>query len=403
MSLSPDRPRRSSFSALDGLHRITRAANSTRSLATALQTVAETVADVMDADACSLFLFEPDENRLYLRATKGLNPNAVDGMSLTIGQGITGQAAQAGHPIVVDDVQRDSRFHVDPRLNEAHYGSMVAVPIILFAHQDGSPRNDELLGVVTVQHVTTRAFTEEEVHFLEVVAGELAFFIVNTRRYEQTDERLRQKVRELMRLQQVTEALLQELDHRVGGSLATIKSLLAMQRRRLAPGSEAEVTLAQAIDQIQAIAEVQQLLRETPTGVTTIQAIAQQIIDRKRGPVDRRLVHFTVSGEDLSISPPDANVVAVMLNELIDNALHHGLAAEGGTIEITIWREGDQLLLEVRDDGPRHPAGPDRPSSRRGHSIIAGLATGRGGSFHFEQDHDWSRARLRFPYQPPAR
>ena len=44
--------------------------------------------------------------------------------------------------------------------------------------------------MITIQQLTLRTFSEEEVHFLEVVAGELAFFVSNRQRYEHTDERL---------------------------------------------------------------------------------------------------------------------------------------------------------------------------------------------------------------------
>ena len=92
----------------------------------------------------------------------------------------------------------------------------------------------------------------------------------------------------------------------------------------------------------------------------------------------------------------------MILNELVDNALGNGLAAEGGRIEVDVRLDGEQAVVEVRDDGPLHPAGPSRPSSGLGLSIIETLATADlGGSFHFTLDHAWARARICFPYVPP--
>jgi GAF domain-containing protein len=203
---------RQRIAELDGLHRIISAANSSRSLSASLQTVAETVSDVMNTDVCSIFLFERDENRLYLRATKGLNRGAIGEMSMILGQGIGGRAAQEGRPIMVHDVQHDQRFHIDPLLNEQRYGSMVSMPIILFASGNDVLRSDQLQGIITVQSISRRYFSDEEVHFLEVVAGELAFFISNMQRYQQTDERLHQKIRELTTLQDVSAAIASTLD-----------------------------------------------------------------------------------------------------------------------------------------------------------------------------------------------
>ena len=543
---------------LDGLHRIISAANSYRSLNDSLQTVAETVADVVGTDVCSIFLFDRDSGKLYLRATRGLNRDAIGEMSMRLGQGIGGLAAQEGRPIVVPDVNRDHRFHVDSRLDEQRFGSMVCVPIILFARQDHDFMGDQLQGVVSVQSIARRTFDEEEVHFLEVVAGELAFFISNMQRYQQTDERLRQKIRELTTLQRVSAAiastldlqqvlnliveqavvlsgvnradiyqahdsgaqvtmlashggdwdprvlgminraigdghpvavvsadddvrfpelaalassegyqslfcmplrissriigaivlytreqryfnyeevqllstfaddaaiaienarlfkevrnslrvkstLLQEMHHRVRNNLQTISALLEMQRRRLEPGSRGAAALSQSSGRVQAIARVHNLLCREDVGITTIQEVAEQVIENVRaGLLDETPVRFEVRGNRIAISSREATVIALILNELIDNALGHGMAAEGGMIVVEARLGGSDAIVEVRDDGPTHPAAPPRQSSGLGLSIIETLASADlGGHFHFERDHAWARARVTFPYTVP--
>lgn len=544
---------------LDGLHRIISAANSTRSLAVSLQTVAETVAEVVASDVCSIFLFDRDAGKLYLRATKGLNRGAIGEMSMTLGQGIGGVAAQEGRPIVVPDVRHDQRFHIDPRLGEERYGSMMCVPIILFARREGDFMGDQLQGVVSIQSIAQRNFSEEEVHFLEVVAGELAFFISNAQRYQETDERLHQKIRELTTLQTVSAAiastldlqkvlnliveqavllskvdradifqcdetgaqvtllashggywderlrrviiraisdghpvavvsaydddrfpelaavafsegyhslfciplrfgartigaialytreqryfnyeevqllstfaddaaiaiynarlfkevrnalkikstLLQEMHHRVRNNLQTISALLEMQRRRLEPGSRGAAVLAQSAGRIQAIAAVHNLLCRDDFGVTTIQEVARLVVENvQAGIVGEAPVAFDVRGEPVAISSREATVVALIINELVDNSLGHGMAAEGGRVEIEAWLEDSTSILEVRDDGPRHPIGPARQSSGLGLSIIETLATADlGGTFQFVRDQDWARARISFPYVVPV-
>ena len=544
---------------LDGLHRIISAANSTRTLSASLQTVCETVVDVIGADVCSIFLFEPDQNKLYLRATKGLNRGAIGQMTMALGQGIGGLAAREGRPIVVPDVRRDQRFYIAPELDEQRFGSMVSVPIILFARLGDDFVGDKLQGVVSVQNIARRNFSEEDVHFLEVVAGELAFFIANAQRYQATDERLHQKIRELTTLQRVSAAiastldlqtvlqiiaehavtlshvdradifqsdetgenvtllashgghwderlrrvimraitdghpvavisayddqrfpelaaiaysegyhslfciplrigartigaislytreqryfnyeevqllstfadeaaiaieharlfkevrnslrikstLLQEMHHRVRNNLQTIAALLDMQRRRLEPSSPGAEAMAQSSGRIQAIAEVHNLLCREDIGVTTIQEVAQRVIARVRdGLVGEAPIRFEVLGAGLPISSREATVVALIINELIDNALGHGLAVEGGMIQVEAWLQGTNVVMEVRDDGPLHPAGPARQSSGLGLSIIETLASADlGGAFQFQRDDAWARAKICFPYVAPS-
>jgi two-component system, LytTR family, sensor kinase len=69
----------------------------------------------------------------------------------------------------------------------------------------------------------------------------------------------------------------------------------------------------------------------------------------------------------------DAAVPGFVLQPLVENALRHGLAdrSEPGTVEIRAWREADDLVLEVRDDGVGLRPGDEA----RGHGL--GLANTR--------------------------
>ena len=74
---------------------------------------------------------------------------------------------------------------------------MLAVPIIFFTVE-------KLEGVISVQTTSAHIFADEEISFLEIVAGQLAMSIENGRLYEQTDEELRRKVHELSTLHRVS-------------------------------------------------------------------------------------------------------------------------------------------------------------------------------------------------------
>jgi LytS/YehU family sensor histidine kinase len=60
---------------------------------------------------------------------------------------------------------------------------------------------------------------------------------------------------------------------------------------------------------------------------------------------------------------------------LVENALRHGIArrAEAGALQVNARREGSQLVLTVRDDGPGLPAPPDPAAPAAG----VGLANTR--------------------------
>ena len=64
---------------------------------------------------------------------------------------------------------------------------------------------------------------------------------------------------------------------------------------------------------------------------------------------DRLQVRFLVND-----ALRDAAVPAFLLQPLVENALRHGIAkrADGGVVEISAERDGDMLVLSVRDNGP---------------------------------------------------
>ncbi len=213
----------------NALHEVNSAANSTLDLAAVLDKTVQAVVEVSAADMCSLFIYEPDIDRLVLRATRGLSPQAVGKVYLRRGEGVTGLAAEQGKPVAVRSARSDPRYLNLPTLGEEEYHSILAVPIVLFTSER------KLVGVIAVESRTERDFGQHEINFLETVAGEIAIAIENARLYQQTDSRLRQKVDELETLQGFSATVAETLD------LRTVMNLLASQATYLVEADAAVV------------------------------------------------------------------------------------------------------------------------------------------------------------------
>jgi two-component sensor histidine kinase/putative methionine-R-sulfoxide reductase with GAF domain len=184
---------------LQALQRVNAAANSTLDLDLLLETTAYAVAEEMDADLCTLFLFDTVSRELELRATNGPQPSSGRHYALALGRGYTGVVAREGRPLLVADALADPRFADEARAYSESYRGLLSVPIIIFTDE-----RDKLVGVISVQTREAHTFSEEEVDFLEIIAGQLAMSIENGRLYEQTDEELRRKVHELSSLHRVS-------------------------------------------------------------------------------------------------------------------------------------------------------------------------------------------------------
>ena len=65
---------------------------------------------IMDAEAGSLLLLDETTGELYFDVAHGEKGQAVQEVRLRFGQGIAGHVARTGEPVIVNDVQHDTRF-----------------------------------------------------------------------------------------------------------------------------------------------------------------------------------------------------------------------------------------------------------------------------------------------------
>lgn len=186
---------RRGMTRMQALQRINAAANSTLDLDQTLTTTAHAVASEMGADLCSIYLFDEVTRELALRATNG--PHSASYPTLALGSGYTGYVAEHGRPLLMRNALDDERFADEASAYESPYAGLLSVPIIFFTAE-------KLEGVISVQTREPHLFSEEEVSFLEIVAGQIAMSIENGRIYAQTDEELRRRVHQLNTLYRVS-------------------------------------------------------------------------------------------------------------------------------------------------------------------------------------------------------
>ena len=213
---------------LTALHRIISAANSSLKLTDMLNEIAQAVVEVTHADICSIFLYEPEWDQLVLTATTGVNKAGVENVHLRLGEGITGWAALIGKPVAASDAWANPHYKFVAHSDEESTTSILAVPIVLFT-------KEKLVGVIDLHTVKPRNFSENEIKFLETVAGEIAIAIENARLYEQTDSELRQKVTELSTLQGVSAHIASTLN------LTEVLALIAHQSAHLVRADAAAI------------------------------------------------------------------------------------------------------------------------------------------------------------------
>jgi two-component sensor histidine kinase len=169
---------------------------------------------------------------------------------------------------------------------------------------------------------------------------------------------LRRRERELM----TKDATIREIHHRVKNNLQTVAALLRLQARRLS-APEAREALEEAVRRVGSIALVHETLSHTPEEIVDFDDIAQRVA-AMAGELSAPEARVTpvVSGRFGLLPAAVATPLALVLTELLQNALQHGLAhppgaAPTGTLNVTVVREPAGLAVTVEDSGVGLPAG----------------------------------------------
>jgi len=195
-------------------------------------------------------------------------------------------------------------------------------------------------------------------------------------------------------------AMIQEIHHRVKNNLQAIVSLLRLQARRDA-SSEVRQALTETVNRILSVAVVHEFLSYNSAGVISLRDIAQRIAAQmSQSVVDPgKSIRFEVRGPGVYLSSQQATSSALVINELLHNAVEHGYRDRSeGLVTIRLADEGSWVRIEIRDDGSALPHGFDlEEDSGLGLRIVQALAeSDLKGSFELTWDKG-VRAVVTFP------
>ncbi len=133
-----------------------------------LDTIVSIIAKEFGTDVCSIYLLRTVET-LELFATHGLNRQVVHKIRLKVGEGVVGDVAVNGRPLILSDVKRHPSFKYFPEADEDHLNAFAGIPI---------SRGGRILGTLTVQNIDKRLYKNEEVETLQTIAMVLAEAVV---------------------------------------------------------------------------------------------------------------------------------------------------------------------------------------------------------------------------------
>ena len=338
-----------------------------------LQLAVAATAQTMNFKVVALLLVDEDKQELVLKAVQSASKEYQKKPNLPLGEGIAGQAMKTGRVVTVLDVRKTPGYKMHDIAQKEGLMSLACVPLKV---------RERTIGVLNCYTSTPHDFSEDEIAVLTTLGNQVAVAIENAK---------------LM----VKGALLQEMHHRVKNNLQTIASLLRLQAHYAADRSPVEV-LNESISRVLAVAAVHDLLSREDLDTISVRKIADSILTatKQSFTLPNKHIDMRVEGPDLLLSSHQANSVALVLNEMIQNAVEHGFAiADTGEILVRLTELPENWLLEVRNDGD--PLAPDfDPLKNRdlGLQIIETLTRGDlNGEFTLQTEGEKTVAAIRFP------
>lgn len=128
-------------------------------LAQVLGRVVRFISDFIACDSCFIYVLEGRD--LTLKASKNPHADALDRLSIRVGQGITGWVAQHKKPVSIPrKAYEDSRFRSFRELPEDKFEAFLSVPMIC---------RDRLVGVINVQHRNPHIHSRRDIQLISVI------------------------------------------------------------------------------------------------------------------------------------------------------------------------------------------------------------------------------------------
>ena len=204
---------------------------------------------------------------------------------------------------------------------------------------------------------------------------------------------IRRKERQLV----TKDATIREIHHRVKNNLQTVSALLRLQARRM-KSTEAQGALEEAMARVQAIAVVHEILSYSMSGSVDFDDVADRLL-KLTGDLaaEKGYVKTRREGSFGEIPAEVATSLSLIVTELCQNAIEHGLTQGAGTVTVCPVRTEDgNLEVSVIDNGQGLPEGfqvDDKARTSLGLSIVTTLLEDLHGEFSLIPNPDGVGAR----------
>jgi len=316
---------------LHTLSEVSQAITSNMYLEELLQLFVTMTARTMNYKICTVMLVDEAKGELVIKATQANSKEYMKKPNLRIGESVSGRAVAERRVITVLDVQQAPEYSFPDIAQKAGVRSIASIPLMI---------KGEVIGVLNCYTERVHQFAREELLVLQALGTQAALAIEHAK---------------LM----VKSAVVQEMHHRIKNNLQQIVSLVRLEMR-YSKYTTVEDALNDTLNRILAISSVHELLTRDDLDSVSIKKVAEAILSAAQQSVvpPGKSIRTSIEGADFVLPTAKATSIALVLNELVMNAIEHGFKTlNDGRIQIQLSETETEMRVAVLNDGELLPEG----------------------------------------------
>jgi len=142
-----------------------------------LQAISEMLAETLDSAVCSILLVDEEKKELTVSAARCSSPDYMHRMPIRMEGSLNEAVIRDGQPMTIRDIQAEKGYRYPELARKSGLVSALAAPLLSMG---------KAIGSINVYTHELRIFTDEEIGFVTVVAGQAATAIQNARLMSET-------------------------------------------------------------------------------------------------------------------------------------------------------------------------------------------------------------------------
>ncbi|PID86951.1 MAG: hypothetical protein CSB13_01810 [Chloroflexi bacterium] len=332
---------------LTQLVEIGRVLNSATSVDRLLHYIINQAADLTNAEAASILLFDPQTRQLHFKTSSNKGHHEMANIPVPLDNSIAGAILTENRPMLISDVRQDPRWNPDvSETIKFETRSILGVPMHAVGHKP--------IGVLEALNKQNGRFSREDAKTLVILADIAGVAIERARMAEE----LQQAYQELNELDQLKTDFIAVASHELRTPLSIILGYVSFLREEASDNTASQLdSVMDAAVHLRDLIQAMLNLRYVDAGETKLDLKVIDLVDccqeiaanfHETAVAKQQTIHLQLP-QSPTHAQIDKNALEVSINNLMNNAIR--FTPEHGEIIINLSTQGHEVWLSISDNG----------------------------------------------------